>query len=315
MSTDLDTYQTNEQTLAAVTTNRPTGGSLIREAALQMHDAYELAKVLCGTGIVPAHFRGKPQEGAAAIMFGASLGLDPINALRGLYNVHGTTSMYARMMAALVLRDGHELWTVSSTDDRVIVQGRRRGSDTIEEGDWDYARAKKAGYTKNDKYQSDPQAMLYAKAVSEVARKIAPDTLNGIYTVEEMEIERGESRPSGPGTGRKPVTLDSLTNTRIVHDAPRAEPEQQRETVDTTTGEVTVTTDEPASRDQLARIGAAFDAVFTESARTNTGKERRASYLRDVLGRDATAGDLTTSEADLVLAALTEDQTSDGDEQ
>ena len=133
--------------------------------------------------------------------------------------------------------------------------------------------------------------MLYAKAVSEVARKIAPDSLSGVYSVEELEVERVESRPNRPA-----VTLESLT---------------RGQKVNTTTGEVT----EPATRDQLNRIGAAFDAVFTDSARSNDGKAKRASYLRDVLGRDATAGDLTTDEADLVLTALTEDQNGDGDDE
>lgn len=285
MSTDLDTYQTPTPAPYSV------GGNLIREAAAVMADAHTLAKAICNTAMVPKHFQGKPDECAAAMLYGASLGLDPMQAVKGIYVVHGTAALYARAMASIVMRDGHQLWTESSSDEAVTVCGRRRGTDNVETSTWTYARAKKAGYTSNPKYDSDPQAMLYAKAVSEVARKIAPDSLSGVYSVEELEVERVESRPNRPA-----VTLESLT---------------RGQKVNTTTGEVT----EPATRDQLNRIGAAFDAVFTDSARTNTGKERRASYLRDVLGRDATAGDLTTDEADLVLTALTEDQTSDGDEQ
>lgn len=285
MSTDLDTYQTPTPAPYSV------GGNLIREAAAVMADAHTLAKAICNTAMVPKHFQGKPDECAAAMLYGASLGLDPMQAVKGIYVVHGTAALYARAMASIVMRDGHQLWTESSTDEAVTVSGRRRGTDNVETSTWTYARAKKAGYTSNPKYDSDPQAMLYAKAVSEVARKIAPDSLSGVYSVEELEVELVESQPNRPA-----VTLESLT---------------RGQKVNTTTGEVT----EPATRDQLNRIGAAFDAVFTESARTNTGKERRASYLRDVLGRDATAGDLTTDEADLVLTALTEDQTSDGDEQ
>lgn len=285
MSTDLDTYQTPTPAPYSV------GGNLIREAAAVMADAHTLAKAICNTAMVPKHFQGKPDECAAAMLYGASLGLDPMQAVKGIYVVHGTAALYARAMASIVMRDGHQIWTESSTDEAVTVSGRRRGTDNVETSTWTYARAKKAGYTSNPKYDSDPQAMLYAKAVSEVARKIAPDSLSGVYSVEELEVERVESRPNRPA-----VTLESLT---------------RGQKVNTTTGEVT----EPATRDQLNRIGAAFDTVFTDSARSNDGKAKRASYLRDVLGRDATAGDLTTDEADLVLAALTEDQTSDGDEQ
>lgn len=285
MSTDLNTYQTPTPAPYSV------GGNLIREAAAVMADAHTLAKAICNTAMVPKHFQGKPDECAAAMLYGASLGLDPMQAVKGIYVVHGTAALYARAMASIVMRDGHQLWTESSSDEAVTVCGRRRGTDNVETSTWTYARAKKAGYTSNPKYDSDPQVMLYAKALSEVARKIAPDSLSGVYSVEELEVERVESRPNRPA-----VTLESLT---------------RGQKVNTTTGEVT----EPATRDQLNRIGAAFDAVFTDSARSNDGKAKRASYLRDVLGRDATAGDLTGSEADLVLAALTEDQTSDGDEQ
>lgn len=288
MSTDLDTYQTPTPAPYSV------GGNLIREAAAVMADAHTLAKAICNTAMVPKHFQGKPDECAAAMLYGASLGLDPMQAVKGIYVVHGTAALYARAMASIVMRDGHQLWTESSTDEAVTVCGRRRGTDNVETSTWTYARAKKAGYTSNPKYDSDPQAMLYAKAVSEVARKIAPDSLSGVYSVEELEVERVESRPNRPA-----VTLESLT---------------RGQKVNTATGEVTG--EQPAaSRDQLNRIGAAFDAVFTESARSNDGKAKRASYLRDVLGRDATAGDLTTDEADLVITALTEDQNGDGDDE
>ncbi|NKS14651.1 hypothetical protein GS580_27720 [Rhodococcus hoagii] len=46
------------------------------------------------------------------------------------------------------------------------------------------------GYTSNKKYDTDPQAMLYAKAATEVARKIAPDVLLGIaHSREELELD------------------------------------------------------------------------------------------------------------------------------
>ena len=287
MSTDLDTYQTPTPAPYSV------GGNLIREAAAVMADAHMLAKAICNTAMVPKHFQGKPDECAAAMLYGASLGLDPMQAVKGIYVVHGTAALYARAMASIVMRDGHQIWTESSTDEAVTVSGRRRGTDNVETSTWTYARAKKAGYTSNPKYDSDPQAMLYAKALSEVARKIAPDSLSGVYSVEELEVERVESRPNRPA-----VTLESLTRSQKVN---------------TTTGEVT--DEQPATRDQLNRIGAAFDEVFTDSASSNDGKAKRASYLRDVLGRDATAGDLTTSESDLVLAALAEDrQPDDGDD-
>lgn len=169
------------------------GANLIREAAAVMVDAHALAKAVASTQMIPKHFQGKPDECAAAMLYGASLGLDPMQSVRQIYVVHGQAALYARAMAALVMGAGHQVWTVASSDESVTVAAQRKGSNRAEQATWDIARAAKAKYTSNDKYKTDPQAMLYAKAVSEVCRKIAPDVLSGIYSVEELQMESVQS--------------------------------------------------------------------------------------------------------------------------
>lgn len=172
-----------------------TGANLIREAAAVMADAHALASAVANTQMIPKHFQGKPDECAAAMLYGASLGLDPMQSVRQIYVVHGQAALYARAMSALVLGAGHEVWTVESTDESVTVAGRRRGAQAVESSTWTFDRANKAGYTNNAKYKTDPQAMLYSKALSEVCRKIAPDVLSGVYAVEELQMERWDSAP------------------------------------------------------------------------------------------------------------------------
>jgi hypothetical protein len=169
------------------------GYSLIRETAAAMADAHAIAKAISNTDMVPKHFRGKPDDLTAAILYGATLGFDPMQSARQVFVIHGQAALYARSMAALVMAAGHEVWTVETTDTAVTVEGKRRGAARNERSTWTIERAKKAGYTDNAKYRTDPQAMLYAKALSEVCRKIAPDVLNGVYAVEEMQMERVES--------------------------------------------------------------------------------------------------------------------------
>lgn len=150
--------------------------------------ANDLAVPLCQTSFVPAHFQGKPGEATAAILYGAEAGLSPLQALQGVYVISGKPAMYARTLMAVVLAAGHEVWTESESDSRVVVCGRRRGSDNVEKAIWTIDRAKKAGYTKNAKYQTDPQSMLLARAQSDVCRRVAPDALLGMaYSVEELQ--------------------------------------------------------------------------------------------------------------------------------
>lgn len=188
MSTnEIDVYQgQQETTLYAVD---PTGGRLVAWAE-GLAAAHRIGSALCQTAFAPAHFKGKPEEAAAAIMFGDEVGLSPTQALRSIFVISGTPSLYARQMAALVLHHGHEVWTVEKSDVKVTVSGKRRGSTHEITETWTTARAQKAGYTNNKKYATDPQAMLYARALADVCRQIAPDALAGLaYTVEEMEIQ------------------------------------------------------------------------------------------------------------------------------
>lgn len=192
--TDLTTYQPQQVEYLSPALADPTGGRLVAWAE-GLTAAHRIGAALCQTAFVPVHFKNKPEEAAAAILYGDEIGLTPTQALQNLYVISGKPALYARAMVALVLAAGHEVWTVSKSDAQVTVAGRRRGSSHTIEETWTTARASKAGYTNNKKYQSDPQAMLYARAASDVCRQVAPDALAGLaYSVEESELE--EQQPA-----------------------------------------------------------------------------------------------------------------------
>ena len=197
--------------LATTTTDMP---SLIQQTAGELEAAWRIAEVLCKTSFAPTHFRGKPEEAAVAVLYGQTIGFDPMTSIQQLYVIGGKPALYTRAMVAIVLAAGHEMWTETSTDEKVVVCGRRRGSEHTERSEWSVDRAKLAGYLTNKKYQTDPQAMLYARASGDVARKVAPDALLGMaYTVEEMEA----SQPDADG-------VHSITTARPPRGQTRARP-------------------------------------------------------------------------------------------
>lgn len=174
---------------AEITYGPPLGTQLIAAAVEQMAGAHQLGIALAGTAFVPRHFQGKPDDVTAAIMYGAAIGLDPMSAVRSIYVVSGTPGLYARSMVAVAMSKGHKIWTEETADESVTVAGQRRGSDVVERVTWTIERARKAGYTSNAKYASDPQAMLWARAAGDVARRIAPDALAGLdYSIEELQV-------------------------------------------------------------------------------------------------------------------------------
>lgn len=175
--------------------------------AQAMQAAKQLADALCETDLVPAIYRGKAGNGAAAILYGAELGLNPIQSMQQIFVVHGSPAIYARTAVALLKsRAGIIVQTVSSSDESVTVSATDPATGQVETSTWDLKRAERAGYTSNKKYSTDPQAMLYAKAAMECCRKIAPDVLLGIpYSREELELEQPGAAPRKVVSSRRGV--------------------------------------------------------------------------------------------------------------
>jgi hypothetical protein len=260
-------------------------GQLMQHAAA-MTAAKQVADALCDSDLVPATYKGKPGNGAAAILYGAELGLNPIQSLQQIFVVHGTPAIYARTAVALVKAHGIIIETVSSTNDAVTVRGTDTRTGQVEQSTWDIPRAELAGYTTNKKYQTDPQAMLYAKAAMEVCRKIAPDVLLGVvYAREELELDE---QPRRVGSSRRGV--EGLRQAIA--------PQQQPEPVD-------VTPDEPADRKKL---NSHMHALFGDAGLPTARREDRLTITRKVVGRSdiASANDLTLDEIGGLVARLDE---------
>ena len=139
MSTDLTTYQPGEN-VTTVELHRPD----LNEWAANLAAAHTIGSALCTTSFAPAHFRGKPDEAAAAILYGSEVGFTPAQALQNLYVIGGKPALYARPMVAIVQAAGHEVWTAEKSDESVTVCGRRRGSEHIVTETWTLARAQRA---------------------------------------------------------------------------------------------------------------------------------------------------------------------------
>lgn len=179
----------------------------LQQQVAAMDAASRLATALCSTAMVPKQYQGKPDDGAAAILYGAELGMNPIQSLQNVMVINGKPGVEARTMVALLKTKGYRVETVESSDTSVTVRGVAP-SGHEEVSTWTIDRAAQAGYTSNALYKKIPQQMLYAKAATEVARKIAPDVLLGIaYSTEELRLEGAvkatatrKDRPSGRGS-------------------------------------------------------------------------------------------------------------------
>jgi len=276
----------------------PTGGRLLAWARAAAA-AGDLARSIVKTSFVPMvgpKNNKRPLDVgtcAAMILAGDELGFTPLAAMRSIYLVHGTPALNAKAMAALVMSRGHDFWVVEKTDTKCVVGGKRRGSDHEQTATWTMDRARKAGYTAaNPKYQTNPAEMLYARAVSEICRMIAPDVIAGMpYTVEEIEDEQPATTKTvtRESTTRKPVSRKKPAPDEPPLDEPAAAPPGESPS-DTATGtpepsQGGETPEAPRPEDQPEIIDA---EVVDDEPMTNHTRKHLFALLNELGIDDAT---------------------------
>lgn len=250
--------------------------------------AYQMSRKLSNTSFVPAKYRGKPEEMAAAMLAGAELGIDPMASLRAFHDIQGTPTPSATTLRAVVQGHGHEIRIEQSTDEVAVVSGRRKGAEDWQTSTWTYARADRAGFPKkNPNWNTQRAAMLVARASSEVCRWIGSDAIMGMpYSAEELQdMGPAEYVPVQP----KVTAAEVLGG---VDDRPAE------------VAQVEPVSAPPVNAEPLTRAqqGKMF-ALFGEKGINSPAAQR--DFVAEVIGRQiASRGDLTKDEAKAVIDAL-----------
>lgn len=145
------------------------------------------AEHLSRTEFVPDAFRNKPESVAAAMLKGAELGIDPLDALQNLFVVKGKVGFSAEFMRRRIIEAGHEIVLKESTDTRCVIRGRRKDSDEWQQVTFTAENAKQAGID----IKSYPADKLVARASSRLFRRVFPDVMSGTAIIEDV-IETGD---------------------------------------------------------------------------------------------------------------------------
>lgn len=291
--TDIQQWQPPTE-VAPVTTITNTAVHNLMQWAEHAGQVYRLAEMLCGSSFVPQAFKGKPVEGAAAIMAGAEVGMSPVTSLRAFDVIQGQATARAITLRAIVQSHGHEVVLVESTATRCKMRGRRKGSDTWQDVLWTIDRAKDLQLTGKDNWKKQPAAMLVARATSEICRLVAADAILGIgYSTEEVADGAGvDLTPAVDGDTQQQPSGTRRMSRKRAEPAPEPEP-----AADEATGEV-----EGITAAQSKALHASFNDAGVKD------REQRLAYCRNLIGRDlASSSDLTKAEASAVIDALHQD--------
>lgn len=278
---------------------QPTNDLMIwAEEAAQVH---QVAKALASTQFVPPAMKGRPDEVAAQILYGREVGMSPMVALSHINVIEGRPSMSALAMRGLAQTKGVRFRLEESTETRCKMSAIAPGDSVWTTITWTIDRAKKLELTNKKNWLRQPQAMLIARATSELCRLVAAPLFLGLaYSTEEIRDGAGEvfdyaatAEPEpAPEPAPRTIRRKPLKTEATVGDEKKPEPAP-----------------EPAPDVQTVSDGVrkALMARFNEAKITD--RVTRLAYVSDVLGREVgSVNDITDAEGKSILHQLDEDR-------
>lgn len=194
-------------------------------------DAIRISKTLAASQLVPKDYQGKPENVFVAIAWGQELGLQPLQSLQNIAVINGRPAIWGDAALAICserpdFEDIVETLTGEGEKRVATCTIKRRGRSPVVRT-FSVADAKQAGlWSKSGPWQQYPERMLQLRARGFALRDAFPDAMRGFKTAEEVaDIEEKDVTPQRPA-----VVMPKAS-------APAAE-QQQAETVNTETGEI-----------------------------------------------------------------------------
>lgn len=154
----------------------------------------KIAQTVCESGMSEY---SRWQDAYVIIATGLELGVRPMRALQTIHNMRGKPSPSAALVVGLVKGAGVcTRWkTVESTDEQCTISTLRAGEDEPETLTYTLRDAKRADLDGGN-WNKFPRQMLYARCSAELARRVYPDVVAGLYVPEEPD--HAPSQPHKP---------------------------------------------------------------------------------------------------------------------
>lgn len=189
--------------------------------SLEFNNQKDYLQILIDSKVI----KTKSLEEAFTIQqYGKELGLSTMTAFNYIYNYKGTLTLYVKAIRGLLLKSGLVTWRTlqdamylysdgsfkntskttitvvkdgvsteqedKAIDRQTIIEFTRtfpNGNTIIDYGTFEFSTASKAGLIKSDSaWANYPRNMLYARAFSYGADRVASDLTLGFYSLDEM---------------------------------------------------------------------------------------------------------------------------------
>lgn len=300
---------------------QPSTGVDLQTWAQEASDVHAIAKILANTSFVPRPMQGRPDEIAAQMLYGREINLPPMVALAQINVIEGRASLSALSMRGLAQSKGVKFRLEESTETRCKYSAMAPGDGSWTTVTWTMDRARKLGLDGKANWKKQPQAMLVARATSELCRLVAAPLFLGLsYSSEELKDGADDitelydhvsndappvsSTPAAKTMRRDPVKA-TATVPRAEQPAIKAAPAEvgydERNIPDVALGTEVDRPDMVTANTRKALMAQFNDAGIRE-------RVPRLAYVSDLLGREVhSVNQVTEPEAKLILRQLHED--------
>ena len=174
---------------------------------IELKNSHRMCQMLMAT----PHYKKLGAEGIFAIVEKSrSMGVSPLEALNGgMYFVKGKVELTSAMMNQLIRQAGHSVTKDKRSDDTIcILHGKRADNGDTWVESFSIEDAKLAGIYQNQ-WLKYPKDMLFARALSRLARQLYPDVIKGCYVLGEIsDAKRAEKSQKEI----EPEYLEKITN-------------------------------------------------------------------------------------------------------
>lgn len=186
-------------------------------------DPLDLAKQLYASG----YFKDVESmaQTVVKIVAGEELGLGPVTSMQGVHIIEGKPSLSANLLGTLVKRtERYNFRPKEVTAERAEIEFFENG-ESIGTSEFTIEQASRAGLVrKGSGWEKYPEAMLFARALSQGVRWYCPEVTAGspAYTPEELGadvdqtgepiyVEPEVEKPEAPTPALDPETVDQLS--------------------------------------------------------------------------------------------------------
>ncbi len=183
-----------ESTALTTATQQQAPGALsfLHDGAAFEH-LWRVAKAFSMSGMVPAHFQGKPESCMVALMYAQQLGEHPMVMFQEVTVINGRPGTSARFAISRAnksgLLQGPITWKSKGTGDslEVTASATLAGTGEVITATVSMKEAVADGWTRNSKYKSIPEQMLRWRAATRLINLYMPEVLFGLGVKDEIE--------------------------------------------------------------------------------------------------------------------------------